>query len=183
MKKTIYIILTQTKTFLSRAIGMYTGKQMNHASIAFDDELHDMYSFGRLQLHNPLSGGFLREQAETGLFENARCMIYKVEVSTYQYLRMKEKVRYMHDNRDRYKYNFIGLFGVMFHKEVKRDRAYFCSQFVATILKMGGLEVRENPAFMTPHCLSNLEYAEPVYEGSLADYLHAVRLPVVPYAI
>lgn len=175
MKRSIYIILTETKTLLSRAIGMYTGKNLNHASIAFDDSLYEMYSFGRLQLHNPLSGGFLREQAETGLFTNANCHIYRIEVTQYQYTKMKETVQYMHNNRNRYKYNFIGLFGVMFHKELKRERAYFCSQFVATILQMGGLKVDENPAFMTPYCLTNLDYLEQVYEGDLSYYLEAMR--------
>lgn len=39
MVYTIYIVLTKTGTLLSKAIGMYTGKEMNHASIAFDQEL------------------------------------------------------------------------------------------------------------------------------------------------
>ena len=39
MAYTIYIVLTKTGTLLSKAIGMYTGKEMNHASIAFDEEL------------------------------------------------------------------------------------------------------------------------------------------------
>ena len=38
---------------------------------------------------------------------------------------MMKIVRYMYWNRDRYKYNFIGLFGVMMQKEVRRERAYF----------------------------------------------------------
>lgn len=58
MAHTIYIVLTKTGTLLSKAIGMYTGKEMNHASIAFDEGLSEMYSFGRRQLNNPLSGGF-----------------------------------------------------------------------------------------------------------------------------
>lgn len=39
MAHTIYIVLTKTGTLLSKAIGMYTGKEMNHASIAFDEGL------------------------------------------------------------------------------------------------------------------------------------------------
>ena len=34
MKKTIYIVLTDTGTLLSKAIGMYTRKDLNHTSIA-----------------------------------------------------------------------------------------------------------------------------------------------------
>ncbi|MET4559570.1 hypothetical protein ABIA69_000713 [Lysinibacillus parviboronicapiens] len=181
MAYTIYIVLTKTGTLLSKAIGMYTGKEMNHASVAFDDGLFEMYSFGRRQLNNPLSGGFLREDAESGLFEAADCVIYRCKVSHYQYLEMMKIVQYMYWNRDRYKYNFIGLFGVMVQKEVRRERAYFCSQFVAMLLKAGGLKVYQNPALMTPHCIAQLPYLEQVFVGKLADYLQGVREPAMLY--
>lgn len=181
MTHTIYIVLTKTGTLLSKAIGMYTGKEMNHASIAFDERLFEMYSFGRRQLNNPLSGGFLQEDAEKGLFESADCVIYRCTISHYQYLEMMKIVRYMYWNRDRYKYNFIGLFGVVMQKEVRRERAYFCSQFVATLLKVGGLKVYQNPALMTPHCLAQLPYLEQVFAGKLADYLQGVRAPAMLY--
>ncbi|MGE7944320.1 hypothetical protein ACQKNB_19780 [Lysinibacillus xylanilyticus] len=181
MAYTIYIVLTKTGTLLSKAIGMYTGKEMNHASIAFDEELFDMYSFGRKQLNNPLSGGFLREDAERGLFETADCVIYRCRVSQYQFLEMMKFVTYMYLNRDRYKYNFIGLFGVVMQREVRRERAYFCSQFVAMLLKVGGLKIYQNPALMTPHCIAQLPYLEKVYAGKLADYLQGVRAPAMLY--
>ncbi|MFJ7736514.1 hypothetical protein ACIQ2D_09220 [Lysinibacillus sp. NPDC097287] len=181
MTHTIYIVLTKTGTLLSKAIGMYTGKEMNHASVSFDAELYNMYSFGRRQLNNPLSGGFLRENAETGLLETADCVIYRCEVSHYQYLEMVKIVRYMYWNRDRYKYNFLGLFGVVMQRELRRERAYFCSQFVATMLKVGGLPVHQNPAFMTPHCISELPYLEKIFVGKLSDYIHAVRSPAMLY--
>lgn len=181
MAYTIYIVLTKTGTLLSKAIGMYTGKEMNHASIAFDEGLFDMYSFGRRQLNNPLSGGFLREDAESGLFETADCVIYRCRVSTYQYLEMEKIVHYMYCNRERYKYNFIGLFGVMMQREVRRERAYFCSQFVATLLKIGGLKIYQNPALMTPDCIAQLPYLEQIFAGKLAHYLQDVRQPAMLY--
>ena len=181
MTHTIYIVLTKTGTLLSKAIGMYTGKEMNHASVSFDAELFNMYSFGRTQLNNPLSGGFLRENAETGLLEPADCVIYRCTVSHHQYLEMRRIVHYMYSNRDRYKYNFLGLFGIVMQMELRRERAYFCSQFVATLLKMGGLPVYQNPAFMTPHCISELPYLEKVFAGKLSDYLLGVREPAMLY--
>ncbi|KOS68541.1 hypothetical protein AEA09_08245 [Lysinibacillus contaminans] len=181
MTHTIYIVLTKTGTLLSKAIGMYTGKEMNHASVSFDAELFNMYSFGRTQLNNPLSGGFLRENAETGLLEPADCVIYRCTVSHYQYLEMRRIVHHMYNNRDHYKYNFLGLFGIVMQMELRRERAYFCSQFVATLLKMGGLPVYQNPAFMTPHCISELPYLEKVFAGKLSDYLQGVREPAMLY--
>lgn len=182
MTRTIYIILTETGTLLSRAIGMYTGKDMNHASISFDPNLYEMYSFGRIHVNNPLSGGFVHEDAETGLFELAECAIYQIQVSPQQYIHMKQFTQYMYWNRERYKYNFLGLFGVLMKKEVRRERAFFCSQFVATILKKGGLPIKHNPALMTPHCLAQLPFTELVYSGRLSEYIQESRTSVAMIA-
>ena len=47
MKK-IYIVLTYTGTILSRIIKVFTKKEYSHVSIALDQDLKYMYSFGRL---------------------------------------------------------------------------------------------------------------------------------------
>ena len=80
--KTIYIVLTDTGTLLSKAIGMYTRKDLNHASIAFDKQLTEMYSFGRKQRHNPFIGGFVKENAADGIFRTCDCAIFSCEVTT-----------------------------------------------------------------------------------------------------
>ena len=44
----IYIVLTYTGTFLSKIIRMYTKEEYAHVSISFNENLEEMYSFGRL---------------------------------------------------------------------------------------------------------------------------------------
>ena len=46
MKK-IYIVLTHTGTTLSKIIKTYTKDEFSHVSIALDNKLQEMYSFGR----------------------------------------------------------------------------------------------------------------------------------------
>lgn len=43
----IWIVLTGTGTWFSRMIQYFTKAPLNHASIAFDSELCEVYSFGR----------------------------------------------------------------------------------------------------------------------------------------
>lgn len=43
----IYIVLTGTGTAFSGIIKWFTKAELNHASIAFDSELREVYSFGR----------------------------------------------------------------------------------------------------------------------------------------
>lgn len=124
-KKTIYIVLTDTGTLLSKAIGMYTRKDLNHASIAFDKELTEMYSFGRKQRHNPFVGGFVKENATSGIFEHADCAIFSCEVTIEEYIKMRNKIRQIEQTKELYRYNFIGLFAVAVNKDLQRKRAFF----------------------------------------------------------
>lgn len=47
MKK-VYIVLTNTGTFLSRIVNVYTRKEFSHVSISLDENLNYMYSFGSI---------------------------------------------------------------------------------------------------------------------------------------
>ena len=62
MKK-IYIVLTYTGTILSRLVKYYTKKEYSHVSISLDENLEEMYSFGRLNAYIPFIGGI----AATGI--------------------------------------------------------------------------------------------------------------------
>lgn len=57
----IYIVLTYTGTLLARIVRFYTKKKYSHVSIALDEDLSRMYSFGRLNPYNAFVGGFVRE--------------------------------------------------------------------------------------------------------------------------
>lgn len=176
MKKTIYIVLTDTGTLLSKAIGMYTRKDLNHTSIAFDEQLNEMYSFGRKQRHNPFVGGFVKESATEGIFRQATCEVYSCEVTMEEYTRMLDKIRLIEQNKELYKYNFIGLFGVALNKGIQRKHAFFCSQFVAMVVNEGGLQMFNiAPSLVQPHHFSQLPSLEPVFEGDLQTYLDQAR--------
>ncbi|MCG7343206.1 hypothetical protein MHZ92_03610 [Sporosarcina sp. ACRSL] len=176
MGETIYIVLTDTGTLLSKAIGMYTRKDLNHASIAFDEQLTEIYSFGRKQQYNPFLGGFVRENVMEGIFREADCAVYRCEVSTEAYLRIRQKIAQFELNQRNYKYNFIGLFGVALNREIRRKRAFFCSQFVATVLQESEPHrLMTRPCLTMPHHLACLPHMELVYEGDLKTYVMKVR--------
>ncbi|MGN7386338.1 hypothetical protein [Sporosarcina sp. SAFN-015] len=178
MGKTIYIVLTDTGTLLSKAIGMYTRKDLNHASIAFDEQLTEIYSFGRKQQYNPFLGGFVRENVAEGIFQEADCAVYRCEVTTEAYMRIRQKIVQFELNQSDYKYNFIGLFGVALNREIQRKRAFFCSQFVATIMQESETHrLLTRPCLTMPHHLAYLPHMELVYEGDLKTYLNKVRGP------
>ena len=109
MSKTIYIVLTETGSLLSRAIQMYTQENFNHVSIALDPELKEMYSFGRKQENNPLIGGFVQEDVHSKLLRKANCAIYEYKISDKQYEMLREEIAFFKRDQDKFKYNFLGL--------------------------------------------------------------------------
>ncbi|MUV37483.1 hypothetical protein JNUCC1_01289 [Lentibacillus sp. JNUCC-1] len=55
-EQTVYFLFTDTGTYLSKAINYCTKQPLNHVSIGFDDELSEVYSFGRKRPKNPFIG-------------------------------------------------------------------------------------------------------------------------------
>ncbi|WP_040950591.1 hypothetical protein [Gorillibacterium massiliense] len=179
----IYVLLTDTGTWFTKVIGLYTKANWNHASIAFDAELRDVYSFGRKHPANPLSGGFVKENLHTGiLFQSASCAIYRCPVSQSQYNRIRECIRMFEQNRDIYKYNLLGLIGLMLNIAYERKNAFFCTQFVAMVMGNSGIPLSEKPyPFVTPVDILNSRVLQPVYQGSLQTYVNKEAADVLMY--
>lgn len=52
---------------------------------------------------------------------------------------------------DRYGYNFMGVFSVFFHLAYEREYNFFCSQFVASVLKNAGVDIfHKKPGLVKP---------------------------------
>ncbi|MDF2659969.1 MAG: hypothetical protein K0Q94_2760 [Paenibacillus sp.] len=174
-KKRLYILLSDTGTWFSRLIKSYTKEPFNHASLAFDAELRDVFSFGRKYESNPFLGGFVKENIRSPLFldeqRNTTCAVYVCEVSPEAYERIRESVLELEKRGDDYKYNALGLLGVVFNIKLNRDNAYFCSQFVSEMFRAGGVSlVPKCPEFTTPGDLGSSEHVRLIYTGSLRDY-------------
>ncbi|MDF2713668.1 MAG: hypothetical protein K0R28_593 [Paenibacillus sp.] len=88
-KKKVYILLTDTGTWLSKMIKAYTKEPFNHASLAFDEDMQEVYSFGRKHESNPFLGGFVKENLLSPLFlddkRETTCAVYCIEVGKAAY--------------------------------------------------------------------------------------------------
>lgn len=90
--QSVFILLTNTGTLFTKVIQGYTRAPYNHASISFNRELSELYSFGRKNPNNPLNGGFVKEDLKTGTFSkypNTTCVIYELQVSERDIAKMK----------------------------------------------------------------------------------------------
>lgn len=173
-EKTIYVLLTDTGTLLARVIKWFTGAPYNHVSIVFDEQLNEIYSFGRKRPRNPLIAGFIRENVYNGTyryFQNTKCLLLKLNVSVTEYLKIRNQIQMFENNQEKFSYNLLGLIGVLFSYPIAADNAYFCSQFVAEVLKESGLDLWGlHSALVTPNDFFLHPRFEYVYEGKLYDY-------------
>src|SRR5699024_11036725 len=110
-KKYVYIILSDTGTLFTNVIKAYTKAPYNHASLSCDRELREMYSFGRKNPNNPLTGGFVKEDILTGTFSKYRhttCVIYRLQVTEREMEKMTRILEVFIKKNDKFFYNILG---------------------------------------------------------------------------
>lgn len=175
--KKIYLLFTHTGSILSSVIKKLTKDEYSHVSIAFDPELNEVYSFGRKRPRNPLIAGFVREDIKSGTlarFEDVKCEIRELTISKRQYERLrKEIIKYL-IKPNFYKYNFIGLITAWRGYPLDRDNAYFCSQFVATLLKNADIRIMHgDPGLITPSQIliaTKDNGSKLIYKGTVSEF-------------
>jgi len=169
--KSIYIVLTDSGTLFTRFIKLFTNCPYNHASIALDPELSTIYSFGRKSLYFPLNAGFVKERKNTGIYKklrNTTCIVYELPISEEQYERVVQEIEKFDQESHRYTYNLIGLISFLLPFRIRRRSAFFCSEFVATVLQNSGVDILPKPPSLTaPHDFMRLQQVRRVYEGFL----------------
>lgn len=171
MKK-IYIVLTHTGTVLSRIIKMYTKDEFSHVSISLDEELKQMYSFGRLNPYNSLIGGFVHEYIDKGTFKRffkTNAGVYSLEVTNEQYQGIRNSINDFEQNKEKYKFNIIGLFAAGFHKKISSEYSFYCAEFVKYVMEQAGIETKL-PEAVKPEDFKKIENLEKVYSGLLRKY-------------
>ncbi|WP_077298160.1 hypothetical protein [Virgibacillus pantothenticus] len=167
----IYLLFTDTGTNLAKAIHFFTKQSLNHVSIGFDEDLKELYSFGRKRPKNPFIGGFVREDIRSDFLKKSDCAVYRFNVSDEEREQILHHINQIEREKDRYRYNFIGLIGILLQIEINRKCAFFCSQFVATVLKnAGAFQIKKPTCFVTPEDIRSHEGMQLIYEGRLGDY-------------
>jgi hypothetical protein len=167
-KRKVYIILSDTGTWFTRLIRLYTKAPYNHVSISLDEDFTEVYSFGRKQPENPFIGGFVQEDFNGDLFKEATCAVYSCVVTDQQYRQIRSIVDKFKRNSDEYRYNLLGVIGIMLKLNIKREKAFFCSQFVASIFEQSGARiVHKSAALTTPADIGQSQALDLIYQGDL----------------
>lgn len=170
----IYVLLTDTGTLFTKMIKVFTSAPYNHASLALDERLGELFSFGRKRPDNPWIAGFIEERVVSGTyghFPDTRCALLRLRVTSLQRAAIIQLLRDFMEEKETYRYNLLGLLGVLFRRELAPRNAYFCSQFVAEVLRGAGRPLWTRPsALVTPNDFLHHSAFELMYEGLLQHY-------------
>lgn len=176
MKK-IYFVLSYTGTILSKIVRLYTKKNYSHISISLDENLDTMYSFGRICPYLMFPGGFVHEGINFGTFKrfkNTKAMIFYIKITDEQYQKLQDNISYFKKNHKKFKFNIMGLYLVPFNIHLKRKSAFYCAEFVKSMLDTANID-NNLPDVVKPLDFLNINDIEIIYEGKLSDYK---RVPV-----
>ncbi len=173
-EKSLYIVLSQTGTVLSRVLKFFTRAEYNHSSIALNPSLDKMYSYGRLNPYNPFRGGFVEEGKNIGTFKRfykTKAVVLEIKVGESEYNGIKDFIEYMVKNKCDFHYNYWGVFLAMFRKNHAPNNKFYCSQFVRTCLTNQNIQnSTELPKIIKPIDFLKLNNIHIVYKGLLSNY-------------
>ena len=131
-----------------------------------------MYSFGRYWAYNPFIGGLIKEEVDSGTFKrfhNTKAAIYSLEVTDWQYKKIKKEIKRMLNSKEKYTFNTLGLAAIVFDKKLKRKNKYYCSEFVKHLVDTGNID-NNLPDMVRPQDFENIDNVELIYKGKLKDF-------------
>lgn len=183
MQEYLFVILSQTGTNVARIIKMFTKKPYNHASVAVDLTLEEVYSFCRTYRRFPLPATFNQEiigKGTLGRFLMIPCEIYAIPVSSDSKQEFLQYLEHFKRNRSQYSYNILGLCTTFLHIRWTRQNKMHCSEFVARLLQHTGVKLEKAPSLYTPDDLRYIPNAMLVYRGELNCFyaMHGENLPL-----
>ncbi|MCI5816012.1 hypothetical protein [Ruminococcus sp.] len=179
MQDYIYVLLSQTGTNVAKIIRFFTRKPYNHASIAADSSLNEMYSFCRNSPSMPLPATFNQEivgHGTLGKFPDIPCELYAIPVTRQQRLIFEHELEHFKLHRSMYSYSLIGMGTVLFQISLHRRNKYVCSQFVAHVIEQSGISLPKPSVLCTPEDLRHIPGAQLIYQGELNDYVNHLFL-------
>jgi hypothetical protein len=131
-------------SIVAKGIRFFTRAPFQHSAISLEEDLESMYSFARKKPYNPFIGGFVRENFNEGFYarfkkDKIKYKVVAMNVSEAQKEKIKNKINEFIKNKNKYRYNILGLFLNYFNISRVKDDYFFCSEFVYYILKSAGV--------------------------------------------
>lgn len=168
-RKTIYVLLTRFPDGGSKAISALTCSYYTHASIGFEEDMNTFYSF--------VNKGFIVEDLSRYANKPGRepfpCQLYEIQVTERIYNAAKKIVSRFEDNKKHMKYTVFGVAMCMFNVKYHKNRSYFCSHFVAEVLKRSkAVNLKKDTSLYFPKDLKKVDGLKLGFTGNLRGMIN-----------
>ncbi len=171
--KSVYIFLTRTQSIVSKIVSFFTDETYTHAAIAFDKDLVFLYSSARKDGLKMFPAGPCREYLNRGFYTRVGktpCAVYELKVNDEAYDRAKAEVEWFMQHQDEFKFNALGIVACKFGIAWERDNKYFCSQFVAEVLRKSNCaKLPKRDCLMRPSDYMTLPNITKIFEGDVGE--------------
>ena len=184
MEHSVYIVFAATPYRIGKAIQHLTKEYYNHACIALDEELTQMFGFARRFYRTPLYGGFVRESLSRHHVNGSRSQIClcKLPVTHAQYEAVRDRLLNMYDEKEKYLYNHLSVLSAPLRRPVKLRCAYTCVEFCVDVLQTLGFPLDPHKYYSIGDLQQFLQ-TYVVYEGPIPmdksfDTVYYAKRPV-----
>lgn len=173
MKQYIYIVLSRTETGFARTLRRFGNLNYNHAAIALDAELQELYAFARPEQYGYLTATLIRETTDRYLInapQGIPILVYRIPVTDTQKLRIRETIwEIMEDPQ--YRYNLFSVLTYPIFRGFHTYKAFSCVEFVAYLLQKLGYDLRMPTYRCRPDDLRSVLAEYIWFDGNLLDYI------------
>lgn len=167
----VLLIFTQGKTpVISQGIKFVTGSSYSHASISFDPELNEVYSYNMRKENF----GFIKENLSS--FRDNFISVMAFFAPNNIANKLKEKVKDFENNKTTFDLRiFLNKILHIDRKVSKNEYKQVCSTFVDTVLKSGDINITDNinipdPGQLYDHAKSLPNKIINVFDGIATEY-------------
>jgi inositol transport system substrate-binding protein len=173
-KRKIFLLMTCLPDVLSKAAQVVMNYRYNHVSLGFEEDMNTYYTF----TYKGFTVEDITRRANKPDREPFPCELYEIEVSNAIYQDIYQRVCKFVEFKNTYRYTKLGAaLRVFLNIPTRRARAYYCSQFVAEILKNSGAARLDKwaPYYLPPH-LARLRESKFIFQGNLQEYLRKYHI-------
>ena len=175
-KKKIYILLTRLPNTAAPIIEAMTGSYYTHTSIGLEEDMNTFYSFG--------FKGFVAEKITQRVRPDKTpfpCQLYELEVPSGVYASIKDIIARFQARSEELHYSHFGVVMCLLRIPFRRKNHYFCSQFVAEVLKKSeATRLRKYTSLYVAQDFKRLPGMKLAFHGNLLSMLLCFRLAALP---
>ncbi len=178
-KHKIQLIFSYTGTYFSKFLKIVMRSKYAHISICLDGDIKEVYSFGRKNHKLMFPAGFVNEDLEyiDKVSGSVSCLIYELDVSDYQFKKLKKSIKEYIKEQDKYQYDILGLTFMVLGKPYQRRYHRVCSQFVGKVLQDSDIYDfnGKHYSLIRPTDFYNIPNKRLLHQGKMKEYLDNLK--------